>query len=71
MGCFYATCGVFIFGGLGLVARLHGFSILQFVRYIGDELLIVLRNLVVGIGVAENDRQAGDESAPVNRWWAW
>jgi aerobic C4-dicarboxylate transport protein len=42
MACFYATCGVFIFGGLGLVARLHGFSILQFVKYIGDELLIVL-----------------------------
>ena len=42
MGCFYATCGVFIFGALGLVARLHGFSIWQFVKYIGDELFIVL-----------------------------
>ena len=42
MGCFYATCGVFVFGALGLVARLHGFSIWQFVKYIGDELFIVL-----------------------------
>jgi aerobic C4-dicarboxylate transport protein len=42
MGCFYATCGVFIFGALGLVARLHGFSIWQFIKYIGDELFIVL-----------------------------
>ena len=42
MGCFYATCAVFIFGALGLVARLHGFSIWQFVKYIGDELFIVL-----------------------------
>jgi aerobic C4-dicarboxylate transport protein len=42
MGCFYATCLVFIFGALGLVARLHGFSIWRFVKYIGDELLIVL-----------------------------
>jgi aerobic C4-dicarboxylate transport protein len=42
MGCFYATCVLFIFLGLGAVARLHGFSIWQFVRYIGDELLIVL-----------------------------
>jgi aerobic C4-dicarboxylate transport protein len=42
MGCFYATCLVFIFGALGLVARLHGFSIWQFVKYIGDELFIVL-----------------------------
>jgi len=42
MGCFYATCLVFIFGALGLVAHLHGFSIWRFVKYIGDELFIVL-----------------------------
>ena len=42
MACFYATCLVFIFGALGLVARLHGFSIWQFVKYIRDELFIVL-----------------------------
>jgi aerobic C4-dicarboxylate transport protein len=42
MGCFYATCAVFIFGALGLVARLHGFRIWQFIKYIGDELFIVL-----------------------------
>jgi aerobic C4-dicarboxylate transport protein len=42
MACFYVSCLVFIFGALGLVARLHGFRIGQFVRYIGDELLIVL-----------------------------
>src|SRR3974390_970226 len=42
MGCFYLTCLVFIFGALGLVARLHGFGIWAFVKYIGDELFIVL-----------------------------
>src|SRR5687767_5709597 len=42
MACFYATCLVFIFVVLGLIARLHGFSILRFVRYLRDELLIVL-----------------------------
>jgi aerobic C4-dicarboxylate transport protein len=42
MGCFYATCLVFIFGALGLVSHLHGFSIWRFVKYIGDELFIVL-----------------------------
>jgi aerobic C4-dicarboxylate transport protein len=42
MASFYATCLLFIFGALGLVARLHGFSIWRFVRYIGDELFIVL-----------------------------
>jgi len=42
MACFYATCLVFIFGALGIVARLHGFGIWHFVKYIRDELFIVL-----------------------------
>ncbi len=42
MGCFYATCVAFIFGALGLVARAHGFSIWRFIKYIRDELFIVL-----------------------------
>ncbi|HTT01263.1 MAG TPA: dicarboxylate/amino acid:cation symporter [Steroidobacteraceae bacterium] len=42
MACFYATCLLFIFGALGLVARLHGFSVLRLVRYLKEELLIVL-----------------------------
>jgi aerobic C4-dicarboxylate transport protein len=42
MGSFYATCLLFIFGALGLVARLHGFSIWRYLKYIKDELLIVL-----------------------------
>jgi aerobic C4-dicarboxylate transport protein len=42
MLCFYITCLIFVFGVLGIVARLHGFSIWQFVRYIKEELFIVL-----------------------------
>lgn len=42
MGTFYATCLVFIFVALGLIARLAGFSIWRFVRAIREELLIVL-----------------------------
>ena len=42
MGSFYLTCLIFIFLVLGPIARLHGFRILQFIRYIKDELLIVL-----------------------------
>ena len=42
MATFYATCLVFIFIVLGIVAWLHGFSILRYLRYIKDELLIVL-----------------------------
>jgi aerobic C4-dicarboxylate transport protein len=42
MMTFYATCLVFIFVVLGVVAWLHGFSILRYLRYIKEELLIVL-----------------------------
>jgi aerobic C4-dicarboxylate transport protein len=42
MGTFYLTCLVFILVVLGIVARVHGFSILKFIRYIKEELLIVL-----------------------------
>jgi aerobic C4-dicarboxylate transport protein len=42
MLCFYATCLLFVFGVLGLIARLHGFSIFALVRELREELLIVL-----------------------------
>ncbi len=42
MGSFYLTCLLFIFIVLGSVARAHGFSILKFIKYIKEELLIVL-----------------------------
>lgn len=42
MGSFYLTCLLFIFIVLGLIARLAGFSLIKFIVYIKDELLIVL-----------------------------
>ncbi|NGY57373.1 C4-dicarboxylate transporter DctA [Lentzea sp. NEAU-D13] len=42
MGSFYATCLLFIVVVLGIVARIAGFSLLKFLRYIKDEILIVL-----------------------------
>ncbi|MCH7343798.1 dicarboxylate/amino acid:cation symporter [Pelomonas sp. CA6] len=42
MGTFYLTCLIFIFVVLGLIARLHGFSVWKFIKYIKEELLIVL-----------------------------
>jgi aerobic C4-dicarboxylate transport protein len=42
MGSFYATCLIFIFGVLGPIAWWFGFSIFKFIRYIKEELLIVL-----------------------------
>ena len=42
MGTFYITCLVFVFVVLGLIARFHGFSIWKFIKYIKEELFIVL-----------------------------
>ena len=42
MGTFYLTCLVFVFGVLGLIAMFHGFNIWKFIKYIKEELLIVL-----------------------------
>ena len=42
MGTFYLTCLLFVFIVLGLIALINGFNIFKFVRYIKEELLIVL-----------------------------
>ncbi|WP_434458712.1 dicarboxylate/amino acid:cation symporter [Stutzerimonas urumqiensis] len=42
MLCFYITCVLFVLVVLGGIARAHGFSVVKFIRYIREELLIVL-----------------------------
>ncbi|MDF0729143.1 dicarboxylate/amino acid:cation symporter [Pseudomonas entomophila] len=42
MACFYITCLAFILIVLGGICRAHGFSVLKLIRYIREELLIVL-----------------------------
>jgi aerobic C4-dicarboxylate transport protein len=42
MATFYLTCVLFVFGVLGLIARLHGFSLWRFITYIREEILIVI-----------------------------
>ncbi|MEQ1651254.1 MAG: dicarboxylate/amino acid:cation symporter [Hyphomicrobium sp.] len=42
MGSFYLTCLLFIFCMLGSIAWVSGFSIVRFIAYIKEELLIVL-----------------------------
>ncbi len=42
MGTFYLTCLAFVFLVLGSIARLHGFRIFHFLRYIREEIMIVL-----------------------------
>ncbi len=40
--CFYITCILFVVLVLGSIAKATGFSIFKFIRYIREELLIVL-----------------------------
>jgi aerobic C4-dicarboxylate transport protein len=40
--CMYLTCFFFVFVVLGIIARVHGFSIWKTLKYIKEELLIVL-----------------------------
>ncbi len=42
MACVYLTCFLFVFVVLGTIARLTGFSLWQFLRYIKEEIVIVL-----------------------------
>ena len=42
MICFYVTCLLFITVVLGGICRFHGFSVLKLIRYIREELMIVL-----------------------------
>jgi aerobic C4-dicarboxylate transport protein len=42
MACVYLTCAVFVFVVLGVIARFNGFSVWKVIKYIREELLIVL-----------------------------
>ena len=42
MGAFYLTCVIFVLGVLGSIAALHGFSVLELIKYIKEELFLVL-----------------------------
>ncbi|AWT36781.1 C4-dicarboxylate transport protein [Deinococcus arenae] len=42
MGTFYLTCALFVFVILNVIAKIAGFSLLKFLRYIKEELLLVL-----------------------------
>ena len=42
MASFYCTCLLFVFVALGLVARLHDISLWRYLRYIREEMLIVI-----------------------------
>jgi aerobic C4-dicarboxylate transport protein len=42
MICFYITCLLFVLIVLGGIAKAHGFSVVKLIRYIREELLIVL-----------------------------
>ena len=60
MIAFYATCIIFVVFVLGFFAWLAGFNIFKFIRYIKEELLIVLGTSSSEFGAAAHDRQDGE-----------
>jgi aerobic C4-dicarboxylate transport protein len=42
LACVYLTCALFIFVVLGAIARAAGFSLLRIIRYVKEELLLVV-----------------------------
>src|SRR4051794_34033695 len=42
MAAVYITCGIFVFVVLGAIAAMVGFNLIKFLRYIAEEILIVL-----------------------------
>ncbi len=42
MGAFYLTCVIFVFGVLGTISAVHGFSVWKLIKYIKEELFLVL-----------------------------
>jgi aerobic C4-dicarboxylate transport protein len=63
----YGTCILFTLVILGAVARMTGFRILKFIAYIKDEILLVLRDVVVGGCVASLDGEARATGVPAER----
>ncbi|MFT4193987.1 C4-dicarboxylate transporter DctA [Ottowia sp.] len=42
VGLFYVTCAIFVIGVLGFILRLAGFNIFKFLKYMREELMVVL-----------------------------
>jgi aerobic C4-dicarboxylate transport protein len=42
MACVYLTCLIFVVVGLGTIARVAGFSLWRIIRYVREEILLVL-----------------------------
>jgi aerobic C4-dicarboxylate transport protein len=59
MVTFYIACAFFVFVVLGLLARFHGFSLWKLLRYIREEILIVL-----GTSSTPPAREAGKAGLP-------
>ena len=66
MASVYLTCLLFVFVVLGGVALLCGFSILRFIRYIREELLIVLGTSSSESALPRMMLQAGEAGLPAS-----
>ena len=70
MVAFYLTCLIFIFVVLGSSPGWRGFNIFKFIRYIKEELLIVLGTSSSEVGAAAHDREDGKSRLRKIRGWS-
>ena len=71
MGTFYATCLIFIFVVLGAIARAARLLDLEVHQVHQGRTADRARHLVVGVGAAAHDGQAGEPGRAASRSSAW
>ena len=69
--CVYVTSALFVFLVLGLIARLHGFSLWKFLKYIKEELLLVLGTSSSEVALPRIIVEAGEVGVFEIRWSGW
>ena len=71
VGTFYLTSLIFVLVVLGAVAWWNGFSILKLIRYLKEELLLVLGTSSSEAALPVADGEAGARRLPSARSSAW
>ena len=71
VGTFYLTALIFVLVVLGAVAWWNGFSIFKLIRYLKEELLLVLGTSSSEAALPVADGEDGARRLPSARWSAW
>ena len=67
----YTTMALFIFVVLNLIARVYGFCLWQYLKYIREEILLVLGTSSLRGGAAADAGRRWSATGARSRWWGW